>query len=130
MSLAQNETVTIDPVGPIIVVEGSNHTINCTDEANHGSALALRENGVLLTGSRAPPSIVTGSVRTFNLLVNGTRNRTTYDCVSGLTGVSSGNNITLTVACKLACMLASGIIIYVFVIYQLDCSCGLYLWCM
>ena len=127
MSLAQSEPVTIDPEGPVTVVEGNNLTINCTDGANHRSALVLRENGVLLTGSRAPPSIVTGSMRTFNLLVNGTRNRTTYDCVSGLTGVSSGNNITLTVACKLACML---VVLYVSVVHQLDCSCGLYLWCM
>ena len=45
ISLAQ--TVTIDPVGPVTVVEGNNLNITCTDHgANMGNDFSLFENGV------------------------------------------------------------------------------------
>lgn len=96
-SLAQ--TITIDPVGPVTVVEGNNLTITCTDGASSGSTLRLREDSVELVGSNFPLNTVSDLIRTFALPVERTRNGKTYDCFSGTTLMSSGA-ITLIAACK------------------------------
>lgn len=98
VSVAQN--VNISPVGAVTVVEGNNLTITCTDGAFFGGvAIALREDGVYLTGDDTPPNEVNGVFRIFHLLVNRTENGNTYDCISLITAMISPV-ITLTVVCK------------------------------
>ena len=97
VSLAQ--TVTINPVGAVTVVEGNNLTITCTDEVNTGSGLNLRENGVLLIGNGTPPNEVNGAVRTFQLPVDRTKDGNTYDCLQVITAMTSPQ-IDLNVICE------------------------------
>ena len=97
ISLAQ--TVTIDPVGAVTVVEGSNLTITCTDEVNAGNDFFLLENGVLLTGSSQPPSQRNGTARIFHLPVDRTKNGNTYRCEDVIAAMMS-EVMTLTVACE------------------------------
>ena len=95
ISLAQ--TVTIDPVGAVTVVEGSNLTITCTDHgANMGNDFFLLENGVLLT---ALPSELIGTARIFHLPVDRTKNGNTYRCEDVIAGIMSAV-ITLNVTCE------------------------------
>ena len=96
-SVAKN--VTIDPVGSVTVVEGNNLTINCTDGVNAGSGLILRENGTQLLGNGTPPNEVNGTVRTFQLPVDRTKDGNTYDCHQVFTGMTS-SQIILNVICK------------------------------
>ena len=97
MSVAQ--TIAISPVGAVIVVEGNNLTITCTDGMSSGSTLRLREDRVELTGSNFPLNTVSDLMRTFALPVDRTRNGKTYDCFSGTMLISS-EAITLIAACK------------------------------
>ena len=97
VSVAQ--TVTIDPVGPVTVVEGNILTINCSDEVTVGNDFILRENGVRLTGSNAPPSELIGTARIFHLPVDRTKNGNTYSCEELIAGAIS-SVITLTVTCE------------------------------
>ena len=99
LGLSVAQTVTIDPVGVVTVVEGNNLTITCTDGVNAGTIFGLRENGVLLTGGSAPSNEVNGMVRIFQLSVDRTQNGNTYNCVSFLTTMVSPV-MTLTVTCK------------------------------
>ena len=98
MSVAQ--TVTIDPVGAVTVVEGNNLTINCSDDGTFGSNdFGLRENGVYLTGGNAPPSELIGMARIYRLSVDRTKNGNTYRCEDVIAGIMSAV-ITLTVTCE------------------------------
>ena len=98
ISLAQ--TVTIDPVGPVTVVEGNNLTITCTDHgANMGNDFSLFENGVQLTGGNAPPSERSGTARIFHLPVDRTKNGNTYRCRDVIAFMMS-EVMTLTVTCE------------------------------
>ena len=97
VSLAQ--TVTIDPVGAVTAVGGSNLTITCTDGVNVGNRFTLHENEVLLTGGNTPPTQVNGLVRIFQLPVDRAKNGNTYRCEEVVFGVMSAL-ITLTVNCK------------------------------
>ncbi len=97
VSVAQ--TVTIDPVGPVTVVEGNILTINCSDEVTVRNDFILRENGVRLTGGNAPPSELVGTARIFHLPVDRTKNSNTYNCEELIGGVMSAV-ITLTVTCE------------------------------
>ena len=96
VSVAQ--TVTIDPVGAVTVVEGDNLTITCTDGVNIGTVFALLENGVPSLGGNTPNE-VNGMVRIFHLSVDRTKDGNTYYCVSLFTAMVSPV-ITLTVTCK------------------------------
>ena len=93
------QTVTIDPVGAVTVVEGNNLTITCTDGVSAGNNFFLRENGVPLTGGNTPPSEVNGTVRTFHLLVDRTKDGNTYNCEQVTQGTMSAV-LTLTVTCE------------------------------
>ena len=98
ISLAQ--TVTIDPVGPVTVVEGNNLTITCSDDgANMGNDFFLLEDGVRLTGGNAPPSKLIGTARIYHLPVDRTKNGNTYRCEDVITGIMSAV-MTLTVTCE------------------------------
>ena len=97
VSVAQ--TVTIDPVGAVTVVEGSNLIITCTDGVITGLALTLRENSQQLIGDDTPPSEVNGTVGIFQFPVNRTKDGNTYECLSLVTAVLSSQT-TLTVICK------------------------------
>ena len=98
VSVAQ--TVTIDPVGAVTVVEGNNLTITCTDHgANMGNDFLLRENGVHLTGGSTPPSELIGTARIYRLPVDRTKNGNTYNCEDLIAGMMSAL-ITLTVTCE------------------------------
>ena len=99
LGVSMAQTVTIDPVGAVTVVEGNNLTINCTDGNSSGSTMRLRENGIDLTGSSAPPNVTVNETRTFALLADRARNAKLYSCSSTTTGMFS-ETITLTVACK------------------------------
>lgn len=94
LSVAQ---VTIDPMGAVTVVEGGTLTITCAEVGSPGSAMELRKDGVLLTGTDIPPDMITSSMRTYSLLVNRTMNGSTYDCLSRLSPTPS-EEIKLTVA--------------------------------
>ena len=94
VSVAQ--TVTIDPVGAVTVVEGNNLTITCTDGVSVGNRFVLRENGVRLTGDNTPPTEVNGTVRILHLPVDRTKDGNTYECEEILTGMVSAV-MTLTV---------------------------------
>ena len=100
-STAVAQTVTIDPVGNVTVVEGSDFTISCTDGVNNGAALVLRENDVLLTGISAPPAEVNDALRLiiYSLSVDRTKNGNTYYCESLITTISS-EQIILAVICE------------------------------
>ena len=76
MSVAQ---IAISPVGAVIVVEGNNLTITCSDGMSSGSTLRLREDRVELTGSNFPLNTVSDLMRTFAPLwiEQGTVKRTT-----------------------------------------------------
>ena len=100
LGVSMAQTVTIDPVGPVTVVEGNNLTINCTDGNSSGSTMRLREDGIELISSSAPPYVTVNLTRTFALLANRTKNANSYDCFSATRNVSSLGTITLTVACK------------------------------
>ena len=93
------QTVTIDPVGAVSVVEGNNLTITCTDGVNAGNRIVLRENGVLITGDNTPPTEVNGIVRIYHLPVDRTKNANTYNCRHATRGTMSAV-ITLTVTCE------------------------------
>ena len=97
VSVAQ--TVTIDPVGAVTAVEGNNLTITCTDGTSAGTALGLRENGVLFTGRDAPFNQVNGSARIYQFSVGRTQNGNRYDCVQLFTANVSPV-MKLTVTCK------------------------------
>ena len=99
IGLSVAQTVTINPVGAVTVVEGSNLTINCTDGVNMGFGLGLRENGILFLGDDTPPTEVNGMVRIFQLSVGRAQDGNTYDCEQLLTAMTS-SLITLTVICK------------------------------
>ena len=96
VSLAQK--VTIDPVGAVTVVEGSNLTINCTDGVNVND-FSLFENGVQLTGGNAPPSERSGIARIFHLPVDRTKNVNTYRCRDVIALMMSAV-LNLTVTCE------------------------------
>ena len=94
------QTVTIDPVGPVTVVEGNILNITCTDHgANVGNDFLLRENGVHLTGANAPPSELVGTARIYRLSVNRTKNGNTYNCQDLIRFMMSAV-LTLTVNCE------------------------------
>ena len=96
VSVAQ--TVTIDPVGPVTVVEGSNLTITCTDHGVYmGNDFSLLENGVQLTGSLVSELI--GTARILHLPVDRTKNGNTYRCVDVIADMMSAV-MTLTVTCE------------------------------
>ena len=97
ISLAQ--TVTIDPVGAVTVVEGNNLTITCTDGVNAMNDFFLLENGVQLTGNSQPPTQKNGMARIFHLPVNRTKNGNTYRCRDMIANMMS-EVMTLTVACE------------------------------
>ena len=98
ISLAQ--TVTIDPVGPVTVVEGNNLTITCTDNgANMVNDYNLFENEVPLAGVIATPSELTGTARIFHLPVDRTKNGNTYRCEDVIALMMSAV-LTLTVTCE------------------------------
>ena len=97
VSVAQ--TVTIDPVGAVTVVEGNNLTITCTDGVSAGNNFFLRENGVPLTEGNTPPTEVNGMVRTFHLPVDRTKDGNTYNCEHATLGAMSAV-LTLTVTCE------------------------------
>ena len=99
LSVSAAQTVTIDPVGAVTAVEGSNLTITCTDGVNVGNRFTLRENSVLLTGGNIPPTQVNGSVRIFQLPVDRAKNGNTYRCEEVVLGMISAL-MTLTVICK------------------------------
>ena len=93
------QTVTIDPVGAVTVVEGNNLTITCTDGVTMGFGLILRENSQQLIGDDTPPNEVNDTVRIFQFPVDRTRDGNTYECLQLLTAVVSSQT-TLTVICK------------------------------
>ena len=97
VSVAQ--TVTIDPMGPVTVVEGNNLNITCSDGTNVGNDFLLRENGVHLTGANAPPSELVGTARIYRLSVNRTKNGNTYNCQDLIRFMMSAV-LTLTVNCE------------------------------
>ena len=98
ISVAQ--TVTIDPVGSVTVVEGNNLTITYTDHgANAGNDFSLFESGVQLTGGNAPPSERSGTARIFHLPVDRTKNGNTYRGEGVIAAVMSAV-MTLTVTCE------------------------------
>ena len=93
------QTVTIDPVGAVTVVEGNNLTIACTDGESVGNNFFLRENSVQLTGDNTPPTEVNGMVRILHLPVDRTKDGNTYVCQHATRGTTSAA-ITLTVTCE------------------------------
>ena len=94
------QTVTIDPVGAVTVVEGSILNINCSDDGAHGANdFSLFENGALLTGGNAPPSELIGTARIYRLPVDRTKNGNTYNCEDVIAAMMSAV-ITLTVNCE------------------------------
>ena len=93
------QTVTIDPVGAVTAVEGSNLTIACTDGVDEESGFILRENNMQLVGDDSPPTQANGTVRIFQLPVDRTKDGYTYNCLHIFTARSS-LLITLTVICK------------------------------
>ena len=96
VSVAQ---ITIDPVGNVNAVEGTNLTITCTDEVNMGNEFNLLENGFLLTGGNSPLSEPVGMGRAFQLPVDRSKNGNTYNCEGVIANMRSPV-ITLTVTCK------------------------------
>ena len=100
LGVSVGQTVTIDPVGAVTVVEGNNLTINCTDHgANMGNDFSLFENAVHLTGGNAPPSELIGTARIFQLPVDRTKNGNTYRC-QDLVGFMMSAVLNLTVTCE------------------------------
>ena len=97
MSAAQ--TLTIDPVGAVTVVEGNNLTITCTDGVNEGARFLLRENGVRLTGVSRPPTQVNGLVRIYQLPVDIAKNGNSYECEEAVLGMISAM-LSVTVVCE------------------------------
>ena len=97
ISLAQ--TVTINPVGAVTVVEGNNLTITCSDGVTEGTRFVLRENSVQLIGHNIPPNEVNGTMHIFQLPVDRTDNGNTYDCLQLFTAMVS-SQISLNVICK------------------------------
>ena len=99
VSLAQ--TVTVDPMGAVTVVEGNNLTITCTctDGVNAGADIFLRENGIQLPAGDDSPNEVNSTVRIFRLPVDRTDNGNTYDCLQVNTAVNS-SQIHLIVHCE------------------------------
>ena len=97
VSVAQ--TVTIDPVGLVTVVEGNILNITCTDGTNVRNDFILHENGVRLKGSNTPPSEMIRTARIFHLPVDRTKNGNTYNCEDVIAGMMSAV-ITLTVTCE------------------------------
>ena len=98
VSVAQ--TVTIDPVGPVTVVEGNVLDITCTDGVNMGLTILLHRNGEQLIEADTPPNDVNGTTRTYHLSVDKTEDRSTYNCVSALNNQRQSPVITLTVHCE------------------------------
>jgi len=96
VSVAQ--TVTINPVGALTVVEGNNLTITCTDGVNGGADIFLRENGIQLPGDDIPNE-VNGTLRIFRLPVDRTDDGNTYDCLQVTTAMISAQ-INFTVECE------------------------------
>ena len=95
------QTVTIDPVGAVTVVEGNNLTITCTDGVNVGNGFVLRENSARLTGGNSPPSEVNGMVRIFHLPVYRTKDGNTYECEEvGESTMSAVMTLTVTCECE------------------------------
>ena len=93
------QTVTIDPVGAVTVVEGNNLTITCTDGVNGGADIFLRENGIQLPGDDAPNE-VNVTVRIFRFSADRKDNGNIYDCLQVNTTTNS-SQINLIVHCKL-----------------------------
>ena len=96
VSLAQ--TVSINPVGAVTVVEGNNLTITCTDGVN-GTRFLLRENNMQLIGDNTPPNELNGTMHIFRFPVNRTKDGNTYDCLQVITAMFS-SLIDLNVICK------------------------------
>ena len=72
------QTVTIDPVGSVTVMEGNNLTITYTDHgANMGNDFSLFESGVQLTGSSLVSELFE-MARILHLPVDRTKNGNTY----------------------------------------------------
>ena len=88
--------VTILPVGNRTEAEEDPLTITCTDSAELGSTVFLRENGGVLMGNNGR---VNGMMRVYDLRVDRTQDGNTYDCESGLTAEVS-LVLTLNVICK------------------------------
>ena len=99
IGLSVAQTVTIDPVGAVTVVEGNDLTINCTDGVTMGLGLILRENSLQLIDENTPPNEVNGAVRVFHFPVDRAKDGNTYECLQVLTAVISSQT-TLTVICK------------------------------
>ena len=99
LGVSLTQTVTIDHVGPVTVVESNNLTITCTDGVNADNDYSLFENGVLLTGGNAPPSELIGMARIFHLPVDRTKNGNTYRCQDLIVFMMS-EVMTLTVTCE------------------------------
>ena len=97
ISLAQ--TITINPVGAVTVVEGNNLTITCNDGVNAGNDFFLLENGVQLSGNSQPPTQKNGMARIFHLPADRTKNGNTYRCRDVIAGMMSAV-MTLTVTCE------------------------------
>ena len=89
LGVSVGQSVTIDPEGDVIVVEGRPFSITCTDGENRGSSLFLRENGVILTGDNIPPNEVDGTMRIYRITVSRTQDGYMYDCESVLTAMRS-----------------------------------------
>ena len=113
VSLAQ--TVTIDPVGAVTVVEGNNLTITCTDGVNAGNGVGLRENNVQVTNFTTE---VNGTARIFQLPVVRERNGNTYRCEDVILGMMSAV-MTLTVTCEWIKQL-----LHSYIYYNLVCGFG------
>ena len=94
VSVAQ--TVTINPVGAVTVVEGNNLTITCTDGMESGGNFGLSETDVQVTGVATE---VNGMERIFQLSVDGTKNGSTYRCEDVISGMVSAQMI-LNVTCE------------------------------
>ena len=92
------QTVTIDPVGAVTVVEGNNFTITCTDGVNGGADIFLRENGTQLPEDDAPNE-VNGTMRIFRFPADRKDNGNIYDCLQVNTATNS-SQINLIVHCK------------------------------
>ena len=120
VSVAQ--TVTIDPVGNVTVVEGNNLTITCTDEVNGGNTLILLENGSQLIGDNIPPNEVNGVVRVFYLTVDRMKSGNTYVCESVLTATTSPV-MELTVTCKWS---MQRLAMYTYTVLHIQCCVYIY----
>ena len=92
------QTVTIDPVGNVTVVEGNNLTVTCTDGVNGGNTLILLEDGSQLIGNNTPNE-ANGVVRVFYLTVDRMKSGNTYVCES-VSAATTSPVLKLTVTCK------------------------------